>query len=185
MAYPLTYHHLSTDFPHLPYSPVPQFPTTFTAHLSTFSKHLAKLEDNSESPTERTLDFPQKWRAFTLGFRCERITGANMDACVNGRFGGAIPELFTSIDDAILKADFLRYLILLREGGVWANIDTYPHRSVAEWVPEAYHGKANLVMGIENDHHKQSIWPGSPYSVQLYQYVFLAKPGHAALKSAG
>lgn len=85
--------------------------------------------------------------------------------------------------DPILKADFLRYLLLLREGGVWADVDVYPHQPVSKWIPEQYRGSANLVIGIENDHHKTPIWPGSPCSAQLRQYAVLAKPGHPAIRN--
>jgi mannosyltransferase OCH1-like enzyme len=80
-----------------------------------------------------------------------------------------------------MKADYLRYLILLREGGVWADIDVSPKQPISEWIPEQYRNSVNLVIGIENDHHKQPIWPGSPYSIQLCQYTILAKPGHPVI----
>jgi mannosyltransferase OCH1-like enzyme len=52
-----------------------------------------------------------------------------MDAYVRGRFQATDPrvvEVFTGLTDPILRADLLRYLILLREGGVWADIDVLP-----------------------------------------------------------
>jgi mannosyltransferase OCH1-like enzyme len=70
---------------------------------------------------------------------------------------------------------------MLREGGVWADIDVLPHQPVSKWIPEEYKDKANLVIGIESDHHKRPIWPGSRYSVQLCQYTMLAKPNHPVL----
>lgn len=82
-----------------------------------------------------------------------------------------------------MRADLLRYLILLREGGVWADIDTYPHQPISRWIPDHHRGSVNLVVGIENDHHKTPIWPGSPYSVQLCQYIVLAKPNHPAIRA--
>ncbi|KAK3292906.1 nucleotide-diphospho-sugar transferase [Chaetomium fimeti] len=142
-------------------------------------------KDDSEDPTERTVGFPHQWRVVNPTWRYERITDGNIDAYVGERFAKTDPALvdvFTALSDTILKADFLRYLILLREGGVWADIDVYPHRPVAEWVPERYRDRVNLVVGIENDHHKKPIWPGSPYSVQLCQYTVLAKPAHPAVR---
>ncbi|KAL6355088.1 hypothetical protein LRP88_11565 [Fusarium phalaenopsidis] len=115
-------------------------------------------------------------------WRYERITDANSDTYVREHFDAPISDLFMSLQDPILRADLLRYLVLLREGGVWADIDVYPHRPVSKWVPEQYQDWVNLVIGIENDHYK--IWPGSPYSVQLCQYTVLAKPNHAALRMA-
>jgi mannosyltransferase OCH1-like enzyme len=108
-----------------------------------------------------------------------------MDAYVTERFQSTDPnivDVFTGLKDPILRSDLLRYLILLREGGVWADIDVLPHRPVAEWVPEQYRGRVNLVVGIETDHHKRPVWSGLPYSVVLAQFAVLAKPGHPALR---
>ncbi|KAF5674890.1 alpha-1,6-mannosyltransferase [Fusarium heterosporum] len=140
-------------------------------------------KDDSEDPTERTVGFPHQWRKANPGWRYERITDANNNAYVRDRFDANISDVFTSLQDPILKADFLRYLILLREGGLWVDIDVYPHQPVSKWIPKQYKGSVNLVVGIENDHHKQPIWPGSPYSVQLCQYSVLAKPNHPAIRT--
>ncbi|KAH7228304.1 nucleotide-diphospho-sugar transferase [Fusarium oxysporum] len=140
-------------------------------------------KDDSENPTDRTVGFPHQWRAVNPDWRYERITDAKNDAYVRDRFDANISDVFTSLQDPILKADFLRYLILLREGGVWADIDVFPHQPVSKWIPKQFQGSVNLVVGIENDHHKQPIWPGSPYSVQLCQYSVLAKPNHPAIKT--
>lgn len=139
-------------------------------------------KDDAEDPTDRTIGFPHQWRAVNPTWRYERITDANNDVYVRDRFDPAISGVFESLKDPILKADFLRYLILFGEGGVWADIDVFPRQPVSKWIPEEYRGNVSLVIGIENDHHKEPIWPGSPYSVQLCQYTVLAKPGHPALK---
>ncbi len=41
-----------------------------------------------------------------------------MDAYVRERFDNALADAFTNLTDPILKADFVRYLILLKEGGL-------------------------------------------------------------------
>ncbi|KAK6080970.1 initiation-specific alpha-1,6-mannosyltransferase [Seiridium cupressi] len=138
-------------------------------------------KDDSENPTERTTGFPKKWRELNPDYRYERITDANINEYVRGRYDGDIPEVFTKATDPILKADYLRYLVLLEEGGVWADIDVLPHQPISKWVPEEHHDRVNLVVGIENDHSGKPIWPGSPYSVQLSQYTVLAKPHHPAI----
>ncbi|CCF34670.1 initiation-specific alpha-1,6-mannosyltransferase [Colletotrichum higginsianum] len=140
-------------------------------------------KDDSQDPTDRTVGFPHQWRVVNPGWRYERITDANIDAYVRDNFDATIADLFASMQDHILKADFLRYLILLREGGVWADIDVYPHQPVSRWIPEGFLDSVNLVIGIENDHHKKPIWKGSPYSVQLCQYTVLAKPGHPVIQT--
>ncbi|KAK9418411.1 putative Nucleotide-diphospho-sugar transferase [Seiridium unicorne] len=135
-------------------------------------------KDDSENPTERTVGFPHQWRAVNPTWRYERLTDDNGDSYVRNSYSPEISGLFSNITDRVLKADFLRYLIMLGEGGVWADIDVSPQQPISKWVPEEYKGSANLVVGIENDHHKRPIWNGVPYSVQLAQYTMLAKPNH-------
>ncbi len=147
------------------------------------SKIWQSWRDDSESATDRTAGFSHQWQLINANWRYERITDWNNDAYVQINFNSIIGKLFTRIPDPILKADLLRYLILLHEGGVWADIDVYPIQPISSWIPKEYWSKANLVVGVENDHHKQPIWPGSPYSVQLCQYVVLSKPGHPAIRT--
>jgi mannosyltransferase OCH1-like enzyme len=116
-------------------------------------------------------------------WRYERLTDDNMDAYVRGRFDGRIADIFTNLYDPILKSDLLRYLLVLKEGGVWADIDVRPLQPVSKWIPEQHRGKVNLVVGIETDHHKRAVSPGvSHYSVALAQFAMLAKPGHPAIR---
>lgn len=138
-------------------------------------------KDDSEDPTERTIGFPHKWRTVNPLHRYERITDDNCNAYVEGRFPANISQVFASLTDPILKADLLRYLVMMLEGGVWADIDVLPHQPISSWVPETYQNAVNLVVGVENDKHKRPIWPGSPYSIQLAQYTILAKPNHPAI----
>ncbi|KAK4450988.1 alpha-1 6-mannosyltransferase HOC1 [Podospora aff. communis PSN243] len=143
-----------------------------------------------KNSTPQTNNPPHQWRTLNPSFRYERLTDANMDAYVRSRAAStrhiadlAISDLFVSLPNPILKAEFLRYLVLLYDGGVWADIDTLPHRPVAEWIPPVYRDRVNLVVGIEKDGNKQPIWPGLPYSVQLCTYTVLAKPGHPAIRA--
>ncbi|KAI0376076.1 glycosyltransferase family 32 protein [Hypomontagnella monticulosa] len=138
-------------------------------------------KDDSENPTERTVGFPHQWRAINPSHRYERITDANSEAYITDRLPLSVSRVFSNFTDPILRADLLRYCVLLVEGGVWADIDVLPHRPISEWVPQQYLESANLVVGIENDKHKRPIWRGSPYSVQLVQYTILAKPYHPAI----
>ncbi|KAH6649432.1 nucleotide-diphospho-sugar transferase [Chaetomium tenue] len=140
-------------------------------------------KDDSESPTEKAAGLPHQWRAVNPDWRYERLTDANMDAYVRDRFEGRTVDVFTNLHDPILKADLLRYLLMLKEGGVWADIDVRPLQPVSNWIPEKHRDKTNLVIGIESDHHKKSVLPGvSPHSVALAQFAMFTKPGHPVLR---
>lgn len=150
-------------------------------HLRDFPKKIwQSWKDDSEDPTDRTVGFPHEWRAVNPEHRYERLTDDNIDTYVQHNFPD-IYDLFSKVTDNILRADFLRYLVMVQEGGVWADIDVFPHQPIVSWIPEQYRNSTNLVVGIENDHHKKPIWPNLPYSVQLCQYTILAKPNHPAL----
>lgn len=158
-------------------------PTTdeLPTHFQDFPKKIwQSWKDDSESPTDRTVGFPHQWRTVNPEYRYERLTDHNIDAYIQSRFPD-ISDLFSQVTDGILRADFLRYLVMAGEGGVWADIDVFPHQPISTWIPPRYSNGTNLVVGIENDHHKHPIWPNLPYSVQLAQYTILAKPGHPAL----
>ncbi|KAI0166491.1 glycosyltransferase family 32 protein [Xylariaceae sp. FL1272] len=138
-------------------------------------------KDDSKDPTPRTVGFPRKWRTLNPDHRYERITDANSNAYVEDNFSPNISRIFNDLDDPILRADFLRYLVMVLEGVIWADINVLPHQPISSWIPDIYKNATNLVVGIENDKHKSPIWPGSPYSIQLAQYTILAKPNHPAL----
>lgn len=64
------------------------------------------------------------------------------------------PELvdtFVALPFPILKADFLRYLLLFAEGGIWNDLDVTCNLPIDEWIPEEYKYKARLVVGMEMD----------------------------------
>jgi mannosyltransferase OCH1-like enzyme len=140
-------------------------------------------KDDSEDPTDRTVGFPHQWRVINPQHQYERITDDNMDTYVQSQFSHSpeIVDTFLNLTDPIMRADLLRYMVMLADGGVWADIDVLPHKPISEWISPDSLPSVNLVLGIENDHNKQPIWPGSTYSVQLAQYTILAKPNHPAL----
>jgi len=156
-------------------------PTSKNLQTSLSEKIWQSWKDNSEDPAERTVGFPQQWRAANPGFRYERITDSNSETYVRDRFSPDISKLFSEISDPILRVDLLRYLILYADGGVWSDIDTRPAQPVSKWIPEEYANRTNFVVGIENDHNGDEIWPSVPYTVQLAQYAVLAKPGHVTM----
>lgn len=139
-------------------------------------------KDDSENPTGRTTGLPHEWRIINPAHRYERMTDANADAYVHDNFPHNVSALFSAIGNSVMKADYLRYLILLNEGGVWADIDVRARKPIADWVPAEYLDRANIVVGMERDHGSEPIWEGLPYSVQLAQYVVLAKPRHPTIE---
>ncbi|KAJ5825011.1 hypothetical protein N7447_007351 [Penicillium robsamsonii] len=72
----------------------------------------------------------------------------------------------------ILKADFLRYLILFTEGGIWFDLDvSCGDVPIREWIPETMRAKAGLVVGWEFD----AGW-GESFTRQFESWAIMAAP---------
>ena len=85
--------------------------------------------------------------------RYEIITQHSAESYVRDRFAHRpdIEEVFIDLQDPILRADLIRYLVLLGDGGTYSDIDTMSLKPIEDWVPPAFKDKVNLVIGIEYD----------------------------------
>lgn len=94
------------------------------------------------------------------------------------RFFDALSTYF-AMYRRVLRADFMRYLILALEGGIYSDMDTEALRPVNEWVPDELKHRTKLIVGIEAD----STPPvqGTTYEVQFCQWTLAGEAGHPAL----
>lgn len=86
------------------------------------------------------------------------------------------PELvdtYLALPFPILKAGFLRYLLLFAEGGIWNDLDVSCNVPIDEWIPAEYKEKAKLVVGMEMD----SIRWDKKMERQFNIWTFMAQEG--------
>ncbi|KAI1860767.1 uncharacterized protein JN550_011368 [Neoarthrinium moseri] len=88
-------------------------------------------------------------------------------------------ETFNELRNPGLKSDFLRYMVLYAEGGVYSDLDTRPEKPIDEWVPTDYETVARLVVGIEYDSLGGDIGKDYTYPVQFAQWTIAAAPEHS------
>lgn len=112
------------------------------------------------------------WQEKNPYYRYELITdeGAENYVCQHFADEPLLRDVFLNLTDTILRADFLRYLVLLAEGGVYADLDVVCRESIDTWIPASFLGKPGAVVGIENDRqpvendvklysdHREHIW---------------------------
>ncbi|KAE8234322.1 hypothetical protein CF326_g640 [Tilletia indica] len=79
----------------------------------------------------------EKWKSF--GGDPQFLDDAAAEAWVAKNFGASSPvrKAWDDMPRMILKADFLRYLLLLVEGGTWSDMDTVPLMSLEKWASNA------------------------------------------------
>nr|POE52084.1 initiation-specific alpha-1,6-mannosyltransferase [Quercus suber] len=92
-----------------------------------------------------------------------------------------IIRMFEGVVDSQIRADYLRYLMVLAEGGVYADIDLSCEKSIDEWIPEQYRNQTGFVVGVSYDARGGDV-PEGYMAVQLCQWAFMAKKGNTVLQ---
>lgn len=93
-----------------------------------------------------------------------------------------IVHTFQKLESTVMRADFLRYVLLARHGGVYTDVDTQALKPINEWVPAAYKNFTRVVIGVEYDQLDDSERHVSmPHSLSLCQWTILAAANHPLL----
>lgn len=82
-----------------------------------------------------------------------------------------VVHTYLNITIPILKADFLRYLLLFANGGVYLDLDVTCHVPIRDWIPEKYRSDASLVVGWEFD-----VGWGEAIVREFATWTIMAKP---------
>jgi mannan polymerase II complex HOC1 subunit len=132
--------------------------------------------------TNDQLKIINSWIEKNPYFRYELLTDESAENYVNARYNESRPDivsLYRALPLAILRADFLRYLILLADGGIWSDIDVTCEIDVAHWLPAEYYEEGapevGLIVGLEFDIGWRG--EGSTIASQLTNWIFAARPG--------
>lgn len=137
-----------------------------------------------EHVTQEQRGWIDSWTLTNPTCREELLTDRSSEAFVRSRYLQTRPdivEVFEALPIPILRADLLRYLIVLAEGGIWSDLDVTCEKSIDQWVPEEYKNEyIDMVVGLEFD----LAWPGEDREVasQFCNWVFMAKPSSRVLR---
>ena len=124
------------------------------------------------------------WVKINQKHRYEIVTQHSAESYVRDKYAHKpdIVEIFMDLQDPILRADLIRYLVLLEDGGVYSDIDTMSLKPIEDWVPAIYQKDANLVIGIEYDSLGGGRWVDWTLDLQFATWAMLAKPRHPFLE---
>lgn len=92
-------------------------------------------------------------------------------------------ESYLALQIPIIKADWLRYLLLYAEGGMWSDLDVSCNSAIDSWIPPQYKDNVSMVVGWEFD----TAWPGvdsTAVAHELATWTVLAKPGSPHMLTA-
>jgi mannosyltransferase OCH1-like enzyme len=133
---------------------------------------------------ERDLSRARTWILRNPGHRYEVLTDQNDLYYVETHFGPAglnrpdIVYMYRALTAKIVKADFLRYLVMYAEGGVYSDIDVEAIKPVDRFIPNRYDERdIDMVIGVEIDEprFKDHAILGQK-SRSFCQWTFMCKP---------
>lgn len=129
-------------------------------------------------------NYQQSWFKQNPLLRHEVVRDASADAYVRDKFAHRpdIVELYTKLPQSlvILKADLFRYLVLIADGGIYADIDVSCDTDITTWFPKTYRDKVTLIIGQEFDYAWRG--EGRDLASQFTNWILMAKPGNRHLQ---
>jgi mannosyltransferase OCH1-like enzyme len=110
-------------------------------------------------------------------YRFEVLTDGTDELYVKKYYAASRPDIvetYLAIPIPILKSDFLRYLILYNDGGIWSDLDvSCEDIPIQEWIPAQYRESTGLVVGLEFDW----AWENDNFlHSQFASWTVMAKP---------
>ncbi|CAJ2512038.1 Uu.00g076630.m01.CDS01 [Anthostomella pinea] len=91
-----------------------------------------------------------------------------------------IRSTYHALSHWVLKSDFLRYMLLWGEGGIYSDLDTKPQVAPSEWVPAGAHrDRVRLIVAIEYD--SAVLGPTEMYPIQFSQWTIGAAARHPVM----
>ncbi|KIW16074.1 hypothetical protein PV08_06125 [Exophiala spinifera] len=140
---------------------------------------LGPNEQGSDKFSKRT----QTWEK-VKGFEYKLLKESDALAFVQEHYASrpAIIKFWESLRAPVIKADFLRYLIMLAVGGVYSDIDTSNLVHPDRWIPiDLGASTVNAIIGIEYDDHTYRMFVRP---IGLCQWTLMSKPGHPIFEIA-
>ena len=126
------------------------------------------------------------WTKMNQKYRYESMTAFSAESYVRERFASRpdLVEVFIDLQDAILRADLIRYLVLLSDGGVYSDVDTRALQPIDHWIPESLAPKVSVVVGVEYDVLDGNRWSDWTLDLQFCTWTMMSRAGHPLMEKA-
>jgi len=131
----------------------------------------------------RLKEYATEWDLLNPTYRRELIVDDAMPTYIKDRYSHCpeILETFEYFELPVLRADFICYLALLDEGGVYSDIDTKALKPVDQWIPKGLDEKdIGFIVGLEIDDNLSG--EADDWTFLISQYTIVSKPGHPILQ---
>ena len=131
------------------------------------------------------------WEERNPQYQYELLTDHGAESYVRHHFAHdpLIRDTFLNLTDKILRADFMRYIVLAAEGGVYADLDVVCQEPIDLWIPPDFQGKVGVVLGVEQDRLPVTNDADLYYDYRKYiwginNWTIMCKAGHPFMQFA-
>mmetsp|Transcript_10132 Transcript_10132/g.30353 ORF Transcript_10132/g.30353 Transcript_10132/m.30353 type:complete len:836 (-) Transcript_10132:2926-5433(-) len=133
----------------------------------------------SANVPERVKPYMLSWKRFNPGWDIRFYDDAACIEFVSREFPEYL-EAYKALPKHVERSDFFRYMVVLRLGGVYADLDTECRRPMSELILP----KDSLIGGWENEFARPQDAEARHYvrNRQVLQWVFAGAPNHPALR---
>ena len=127
------------------------------------------------------------WSQLNPDYKHELMTDERMEAYVHQKYNGSeIESVYLELKDYILRADLIRYLLLLADGGVYNDLDVGCVQPIDTWLPKQFAEEAGVILGVEMDNKRGPdgrTLEGGTDLFELVNWTMMAKPGQPFIQS--
>lgn len=143
---------------------------------ATWPKHI--FQKGNAALYEKWATQVKTWTNLNPGWSYHFLDESDSDRYVDKHFSDqpAIHNFWHELNITIARADTIRYLTMLAEGGVYSDIDTSCLKPIVDWIPSEYEEQdIKVVAGIEYD---DNTYPMFARPIGVCQWTLMGKPGH-------
>lgn len=119
-------------------------------------------------------DHVRTWMDQNQDHRFELLTDGAAETYVKDRLpvDDKISHTYLSLQDFIMRADFIRYLVLLKDGGVYNDVDVGCLKPIDLWIPARFKDNTSVVLGVEVDNE---MGPDKSKLFELVNWTIMAR----------
>ncbi|KAL8873505.1 MAG: hypothetical protein Q9174_001042 [Haloplaca sp. 1 TL-2023] len=121
-----------------------------------FPKRLWTTSSRSPMQIEKeAAGWMRTWTDLNPEHRFELLTERGGATYVKNNFpiDSSAVNTYMALGDPILRADLVRYLALLKDGGVYNDLDVGCVKPIDVWIPPRWRNDTSVVLGIEADNN--------------------------------
>ncbi|KAI4281697.1 MAG: hypothetical protein L6R35_005584 [Caloplaca aegaea] len=164
---------------HIPSNPEPLIPAQVWQLYTTVGPRIANTtHQNALKATRIAANLAATWFPVD-GNWSYRFIGTEFGThFVKEHFRGQpdVVDVYNSLRVPVMASDFLRYLLLAGDGGVYADSDVEMIKPLQDWVPVPYRNVARAMIGVEKDHPAEDEPDG--WSFRFVQHTLITAKAH-------